>query len=664
MRRLLLFSLLLISSLYASAQSLSVAQFNELPNDLDARANFAKTDPQTGKKYAIIKVITTQTGFNFDIGSLAIGATETHPQDGEIWVYVPEGTKKIKITHPQLGQLKTEDGYYWFQTPVKAASCYRLYLTSGKVTTTVEQEEVKMGFLILKTNLNDVDVYFKDAQGQDSLVQVISSQKPLQKKLFYGSYPYRLRKTLYHDEVGVAVIDKDRVEQTVTLSPAYGSLQVASSPAGATVTIEGREGSHTTPCTIDKLPSGTYTIRLTKEKYSASMRTVSIADQQRTELNVTMESNFGKLTVQTLPQAEIYIDNEYKGKGSCTVELEPGFYNIETRQASHKAGKQQVEVKPKKSSTLKLEPTPIYGSLDIITSPYDAIVKIDGKEVGKTPLALTNVLIGNHKVKIEKEGCIPVEKTITLEEGKPLALNETLVQGITINIMSNPSAASVYVNDSLVGTTPMDYFFNFRKYKVDVGFGKKLQSKTLEVSSYTNRDLFFDMNPPKKETKPSAPKPSKGKLEPMNFILLNGAYSTPVPSAGITFGRAKRMGWFISGTTGVEYLGYTNNSFSSQSTDIPILSGKTAYQRLSVITGPMLRVSKGFALKAGVGYGMNSLVAKTMKGNWYKVSDASVEGVELSLGGQVNMGRITLSLEGVATDFSLLEVKGGLGINF
>ena len=121
--------LLILSTLIAfvttlQGQSLSVASFNELPNDLDARGNYPMTDQHTSKKYAILKVVTTETGFTFDIGMLSIGGTRQ--EVSEVWVYSPEGTKKIKIAHPQLGQLKTDDGYYWFPQPIQAACCYRM----------------------------------------------------------------------------------------------------------------------------------------------------------------------------------------------------------------------------------------------------------------------------------------------------------------------------------------------------------------------------------------------------------------------------------------------------------------------------------------------------------------------------------------------------------
>ncbi len=86
MKKFLLSLLLCTATLLAGAQNISVKTFRLIENDLDARVHYPKRD-QNSEVCAIIKVVTTQTGFSFDVGSLGIVATEQ--KVGEIWVYVP-----------------------------------------------------------------------------------------------------------------------------------------------------------------------------------------------------------------------------------------------------------------------------------------------------------------------------------------------------------------------------------------------------------------------------------------------------------------------------------------------------------------------------------------------------------------------------------------------
>ena len=73
---------------------------------------------------------------------------------------------------------------------------------------------------------------------------------PFQKKLPYGTYNYRIKKSRYHDEVGVAAVDNTRVVQNIVLRPTFGTLKVTTKPSGAKVTLESDGRSFTSPCEI------------------------------------------------------------------------------------------------------------------------------------------------------------------------------------------------------------------------------------------------------------------------------------------------------------------------------------------------------------------------------------------------------------------------------
>ncbi|MFZ4724340.1 MAG: PEGA domain-containing protein, partial [Paludibacter sp.] len=97
-------TLLLVALTSGLFAEIGVKSFRKLENDLDARVNEPLKD-QNGDVCAIIKIVTTQTGFSsFDCGQ--IGVVKTVQKPSEIWVYVPYGAKRITITHPQLGMIR------------------------------------------------------------------------------------------------------------------------------------------------------------------------------------------------------------------------------------------------------------------------------------------------------------------------------------------------------------------------------------------------------------------------------------------------------------------------------------------------------------------------------------------------------------------------------
>ena len=83
---------MLVCTLMIGAQSISVSSFRLLENDLDANTAGTMERDQNGEVAALIKVVTTQTGFTFDGG--ALGIVKTIQKPGEIWVYVPRGLKR------------------------------------------------------------------------------------------------------------------------------------------------------------------------------------------------------------------------------------------------------------------------------------------------------------------------------------------------------------------------------------------------------------------------------------------------------------------------------------------------------------------------------------------------------------------------------------------
>ena len=107
MKRLSAILLWLLCVLLAQAQNLAVQNFRLDEADMTANTHGTTVIDQNGQKCALIKMITTQTGFTFDAGSL--GVVRTEQKVGEVWIYVPEGVKRLTISHPQLGQIRDYD---------------------------------------------------------------------------------------------------------------------------------------------------------------------------------------------------------------------------------------------------------------------------------------------------------------------------------------------------------------------------------------------------------------------------------------------------------------------------------------------------------------------------------------------------------------------------
>ena len=98
-----------------------VQSFRKLEWDLDARSNHPMLD-QNNHKAALIKVVIQEDGFDFDVG--VMGVVGVRQEHGEVWVYVPEGVRKITIRHQTYGVIRD----YEFGCPIESASVYEMRL--------------------------------------------------------------------------------------------------------------------------------------------------------------------------------------------------------------------------------------------------------------------------------------------------------------------------------------------------------------------------------------------------------------------------------------------------------------------------------------------------------------------------------------------------------
>ncbi|MBC8315696.1 MAG: PEGA domain-containing protein [Bacteroidetes bacterium] len=446
----LLTFILFTSSLNAQ---IAVESFRVLPTDQTARI----TDPvvdQNGEKCALIKVVSTMQGLLFEGGMLGIMKREW--KNGEYWVYVPHGTKRITIKHDQLGVLRN----YIYPEAISEATVYEMALTTGTVVTTIVAPEIEGVWLMVTSDPTGADLYIDDTY---------VGQTPFQKKLKKQRCNYRLSKAKYQPNAGVVDLSntEDKKQLDLTLKPDFGSVYIATEPeSGAEVIFDNRSTGKTTPCTLNEVESGTHRITLRKEWYEPVVKEFTLAAEEEKNLTVNLVPSFGEITITTDPKADIFIDNQKKNYGQHTCRLSPGIYSIKAQKAKHNDEEQSIEIVVGDKKTISLNPRPQYGALDVASTPWEADITIDGKNYGKTPKTIKNLLIGTYTVKLTKAGYAPLTKTLTIDEGETESINVELPSGKQVTINSNPQGAKLYIDNEYKGATPFTTELSFGRHNV------------------------------------------------------------------------------------------------------------------------------------------------------------------------------------------------------
>lgn len=442
MKRLIaIFSIIALAAVAAVAQTMSVAGFEERPMDMDARVTHPVTDPN-GQTCALIKVETTQTGFGFDTGVIQVVKTEQ--KIGEVWVYVQPRVKKITIMHQDYEPVRD---YYFPTGALKEATVYLLKLRTAGAPVQAASTQQRSGFLIINSEPQGAEVWLNN----ESTGEVT----PFRRKLAIGDeVPYRLSLPLYHDEAGMVTVDQPRKELQFALRPAFGSVTVTSTPSGASVFLDEKQVGQT-PLTLDRIASGSHSLRLQAPQYAVERRNVSVADGQTANVAVTLAARFAEITVQAPQGAVVTVDGDRKGSGTLSWRQGEGLCDIVVSMAGHRDARRQLEVVAGRAQTVQLTPQPIYGSASVDSDLMDAEIWIDGKQYGVTPNVVERLLVGSHTLVLKKSGYADLQQQFSVEEGKEASLLVKLPAGRSVQFTSEKPGMQIIVDGKKLGTTPL-----------------------------------------------------------------------------------------------------------------------------------------------------------------------------------------------------------------
>ena len=145
------------------------------------------------------------------------------------------------------------------------------------------------------------------------------------------------------------VVAENKSANTGKPLPAWGKLQITSTPAGATIALNGRELKQKTPALIDSLRGGAYQVRLTLPNHRTHTETLRVAVGQahtlsaalvalETAPDISPEPASLSFTIISDPPSEIIIDGENMGKpanGFLRASLKPGAHRVQVRLPPH-----------------------------------------------------------------------------------------------------------------------------------------------------------------------------------------------------------------------------------------------------------------------------------------------------------------------------------------
>ena len=225
------------------------------------------------------------------------------------------------------------------------------------------------------------------------------------------------------------------------VSPTQQYLVFQLTPPNATLEVDDQLWSVDADGTAMKYVNfGTYTYRVRASDYYTETGKVTVDDPNNTKIvPVSLKPNFATITLKVDADAEIWVNNVKKGIRSWTGPLGNGTYKIECKQSGHETTMISKEVTIDMNGQIITlpTPTPIYGSLNMESTPNLATIFIDGKEVGKTPKAISEILVGEHEIRLSKDGYADYIEMVTITRGERSQIKTTMIVGNNTSISEN-----------------------------------------------------------------------------------------------------------------------------------------------------------------------------------------------------------------------------------
>jgi serine/threonine-protein kinase len=167
--------------------------------------------------------------------------------------------------------------------------------------------------------------------------------------------------------------------------------------------------------------------------------------------------------ISNLEGAEVSIDGTPRGATPLKIALAAGTHQIEVHQGTRtRSMPLSVEAGSVVSQYVELAPAeaaPITGRLEITTETPGAQVAVDGEPRGVTPLLLTDIAAGRHKVQVGN-GDSRVSRNVDVPGGAVASVMVALaapagVSGGWVSVQA-PFELQVFEDGQLLGTTTAD----------------------------------------------------------------------------------------------------------------------------------------------------------------------------------------------------------------
>ncbi|MCX8481547.1 MAG: formylglycine-generating enzyme family protein, partial [Sediminibacterium sp.] len=288
-------------------------------------------------------------------------------------------------------------------------------------------------------------------------------------------------------------------EFSFTLKPKFGSLTINTTDEfkGAKIFID-EEDKGQIPITIDFIKAGTHKLLIKKNLYANYETSFEMKEGDKKIIpNITLTPLFGLLSITTQPDnANIYLNKKKLGVGKISnYKLNSGQYELEVNADDYKPISKTIQLLENQQYTDIIRLERQVGKIDINTFPTGCEIFLNGKKQDLlSPVIFRNIPVGNYEVEIKKQGYNNLKKNITVLDEQTTKINEPLINTKKIKIETQPSGATILLNNTIIGISPLEYEFNLNTNYTITAKKTDYEVNTQHIYIYeSTKNVFFNL---------------------------------------------------------------------------------------------------------------------------------------------------------------------------
>jgi PEGA domain len=280
-----------------------------------------------------------------------------------------------------------------------------------------------------------------------------------------------------------------------------------SRPEKAEVRIGGKKQC-TTPCrlafpvtssgTSPELIGQRYNLEFYLPNYRLVQRSFQAQPEAVETVVIAMELIQGTLSVTSIPPNQpLFINDKAVGETPYTASMAPGRYQIRIEGQGQKPWAREVEVRPNQKVVVNGELASLKGYLSVMSTPSEALVRIQGRASGKTPIQSIELDGGSYEVIVSLEGREVFKERVNIEPGKTQEVSASLIaikKPAAETPPEKPATKTFAKEDtgrglriagwSLVGVSVASFIGSAVFYNQSMNYQKQADDESLSKSEY------------------------------------------------------------------------------------------------------------------------------------------------------------------------------------